>query len=237
VATLNEDGNILANCVVCNGARSSFVWKEQGHVFGLFTKPDPIHPGIAIEYKLVRCSSCYTGALAVTRTASGPTTAQTLLDFHPESFDSLPLPDAVPVGIMYEFREAEQCLKSICIRAAAGLFRSVLDKALRANGYKLKPGTTLEQQIDLAVKDGVITLARGQRAHDEIRVLGNDVLHDEWHEIPVADVEAAHRYSQRILEDLYDDRASVEKLLMKGGRIDADGKPIAAQPTLALTSP
>lgn len=99
------------------------------------------------------------------------------------------------------------------------MFRSVLDKTLRANGYKEKKGTTLEQQIDMAADDGVITQARRRRAHDEIRVLGNDVLHDEWQQVAEEDVEAARHYAQRILEDFYDDRASVLKQLYGANRL------------------
>jgi hypothetical protein len=105
------------------------------------------------------------------------------------------------------------------------MFRSVLDKTLRANGYKVKNGTTLEQQIDMAAADGVITPARSRRAHEEIRVLGNDVLHDEWHEIAVEDVEAARHYAQRVLEDFYDDRNSVLTQLRSAGRVPDEDKP------------
>jgi Domain of unknown function (DUF4145) len=99
------------------------------------------------------------------------------------------------------------------------MFRSVLDKTLRANGYKENERTNLKLQIDMAADDGVITEARKRRAHEEVRVLGNDVLHDEWHEIPAEDVEAARHYMQRILEDLYDDRESVLRLLRDAGRV------------------
>jgi hypothetical protein len=116
-------------------------------------------------------------------------------------------------------------------RAAAGMFRSVLDKTLRANGYKGKEGTTLKQQIDTAAADGVITEARKKRAHDEIRVLGNDVLHDEWHEIKEVDVELARHYSQRILEDLYDDRESVLALLRVAQRTPDEDKKPTIEPT------
>jgi hypothetical protein len=104
------------------------------------------------------------------------------------------------------------------------MFRSVLDKALRASSYKVKKGTMLEQEIDGAAKDGVITEARKRKAHEDIRVLGNDVLHDEWHEIAAEDVEAAHHYTQRILEDLYDDRESVLKLLRQAARVPDEDK-------------
>jgi hypothetical protein len=60
------------------------------------------------------------------------------------------------------------------------------------------------------------------RAHEDIRVLGNDVLHDQWREINSSEFEISHRYTQRILEDLYDDRPSVLKLLASKGRKPSD---------------
>jgi hypothetical protein len=121
-----------------------------------------------------------------------------------------PLPDSVPQGIVAEFREAERCTSAGTYRAASALFRSVLEKTLKANGYTKGP---LADKIDEAVADGVITPARAKRAHEDLRVLGNDVLHDEWREVAEDEVEAAHRYAQRILEDLYDDRPTVEATL------------------------
>jgi hypothetical protein len=47
-------------------------------------------------------------------------------------------------------------------------------------------------------------------------------LHDDWIEITIQDVEAARHYCQRILEDFYDDRASVLELLREAGRKVAD---------------
>ncbi|ANH72229.1 hypothetical protein ACS15_1460 [Ralstonia insidiosa] len=56
-------------------------------------------------------------------------------------------------------------------------------------------------------------------------MLGNDVLHEEWREIPEVDVEAARQYAQRILEDFYDDRESVLALVRSKGRVpDEDRK-------------
>jgi hypothetical protein len=48
--------------------------------------------------------------------------------------------------------------------------------------------------------------------------LGNDVPHDDWREITKDEFDDAHHYSQRILEDLYDDRVTVEKILKAKGR-------------------
>jgi len=44
-------------------------------------------------------------------------------------------------------------------------------------------------------------------------------LHDDWREITAAEVEAAHHYTQRILEDFYDNRSEVEKVLIAKKRI------------------
>ena len=144
-----------------------------------------------------------------------------LLHFYPEAKERLKLPAGVPEGIQNEFQEAEMCVEHQSYRAGAALFRSVLDKTMRDNGYKTKR-ETLEHQIDEAAADGVITTARQSKAHEEIRVLGNDVLHEEWRAISLEDVEAAHHYVQRILEDFYDDRDSVLKLLRKAGRVPSE---------------
>jgi hypothetical protein len=84
------------------------------------------------------------------------------------------------------------------------------------NGYK--GAGNLKQQIDAAAADGVITEVRKKRAHEDIRVLGNDVLHDEWQPVSVEEVEPTHNYAQRILEDLYDHRPTTLKILAEKGR-------------------
>jgi hypothetical protein len=48
--------------------------------------------------------------------------------------------------------------------------------------------------------------------------LGNDVLHEDWREVTFDEYEEAHKYAQRILEDFYDDRATVEGRLTAKGR-------------------
>lgn len=210
--------------MTCGGALSMFVdATPEGHQIGEFRRP--VSLTLVETYRLLRCLGCGAGALATHVSQRGSTRAAELLDFYPESKGSLKLPSDVPAGITKEFREGERCLAAGCYRAAAGMFRSVLDKTLRANGYKEKRGTNLEQQIDAAAADGAITASRQRKAHDEIRVLGNDVLHEEWREIPEVDVEAARQYAQRILEDFYDDRESVLALVRSKGRVpDEDRK-------------
>lgn len=226
MAAINDQGNIQARCSGCNGALSSFIWrKDTANQYGVVSQPDSSRwPNGRIDFRLYRCAGCGMGALGVvvyyTRggTSQYPGTERRLHYFNPEAKERLSIPPSVPNGITTEFREGEKCLEAGCNRAAAGMFRSVLDKTLRANGYKEGRGTSLASQIDAAAKDGVITAARQKRAHEEIRVLGNDVLHDEWHTIDAADVELARHYAQRILEDFYDDRGSVLALLRSVGR-------------------
>jgi len=95
------------------------------------------------------------------------------------------------------------------------MLRSVLEKVLTQNGYTEK---RLVDKIDAANKDGIITDSRTQKAHNEIRVLGNDILHDEWKEVSEEDFSVAYHYCQRIIEDFYDDRDTIENILKVKGR-------------------
>jgi hypothetical protein len=139
----------------------------------------------------------------------------------------LPLPSKVPEGIVSEFREAEICASVGAHRGAGALIRSVLEKTLKANGYTDE--RNLKQRIDAAATDAIITAARQKRAHEEVRVLGNDILHEEWMVVTDADYEDAHHYAQRSLEDFYDDRAEVEAILIQKGRL----KPAAPSPQVS----
>jgi len=107
-------------------------------------------------------------------------------------------------------------------RAASALLRSVLEKILKANGYTTG---NLQNKIDLAAGDGVLTAARQRRAHDNLRVLGNDVLHEPWRPVSAEEYEEAHGYGQRIIEDFYDTRTETEAILRAHGRL-----PVAAAP-------
>jgi len=49
-------------------------------------------------------------------------------------------------------------------------------------------------------------------------------LHDEWREVKEEEVNAAHHYTQRILEDFYDERDSVEEILKEKGRIESNSE-------------
>jgi hypothetical protein len=163
----------------------------------------------------LRCASCHRGGMAKVHD-NGKVVDGQLEEFFPFTVQHVDLPAVLPDGIQAEFREAELCAALNANRAASALYRSVLEKTLEANGYVKG---TLAKKIDAAAADGILTESRRRRAHDDIRVLGNDVLHDEWHEVPDTDVDDAARYAQRITEDFYDDRASVESTLLDKGRI------------------
>ena len=99
------------------------------------------------------------------------------------------------------------------------MFRSALEKTLTAAGYKVSRERPSTPEIEAAAADAAITDARKRRAHDEVRVLGNDVLHDKWKALTEEDVSASRDYTQRIIEDFYDHRPSVLKLLRDKGRV------------------
>jgi len=211
--------NVRARCPNCSGAVTTFECTLDGKEFGTVIVNgsrrvnDRDFPRTI--YKLLRCASCGRGALAETLCNNqGP--PGLLVDFTPATIDTLPLPTGIPNGIVNEYREAERCASIKAWRAASALLRSTLEKTLKSNGI---PGKDLKAKIDTAAADGVITEARKKRAHDDVRVLGNDVLHDEWRDVTAEEVEASHKYVHRILEDLYDDRPSIEAILKAKGRI------------------
>jgi hypothetical protein len=166
-------------------------------------------------YLFHQCSGCGRGALAKLHD-NGNMQGAVLETFFPFAIDKAQVPVSVPPDVLAEFREAETCASFKANRAASALLRSTLEKTLRANGYA---NGSLQAKIDAAANDGVLTEGRRIRAHNEIRALGNDVLHDDWRAVTDDEVEAAHHYTQRVLEDLYDDRATVEGILRAKNRL------------------
>jgi hypothetical protein len=211
-----QHGNVRANCPDCSGAVTTFEYRSgpQGE-FG--TVALGLGAGQSRIYKLLRCAGCGRGGIAaVSLPQNTQYPAGKLEQFLPRTIDKLPLPTNVPTDLTQEFAEAELCASVEAWRAASALLRSTLEKTLIANGYTKG---SLAAKIDEAATDGVITAARSRRAHEDIRVLGNDVLHDDWREVSEEEYEQAHHYAQRILEDFYDDRASVEATLTDKGRL------------------
>ena len=173
-----------------------------------------------IHYRILQCSGC--GRAGLAKFHDRGNLPAMLESFYPRALPASTIPTCVPEGIKNEYREAELCASGEAWRAASAMLRSTLEKTLKANGY-LKG--TLQAKIDEAAADGVITAARSQKAHEDIRVLGNEVVHDDWREVTEEEVIAAIHYAQRVLEDLYDDRETVEKILVTKGRITAPSKP------------
>lgn len=211
--------NVRAQCPDCGGALVMFEFRDSSHEFGSVQIEDyHSYKGrqfTKVIYRLMRCGGCGRGGLAKLHD-SGQLKDAILESFYPVSIERARLPAGVPDGIVSEFREAELCASFEAWRGASALLRSALEKVLSANGYV---EGKLQQRIDMAAQDGVITEPRRKRAHDEVRDLGNDVLHEEWREVSQEEVESSHKYVQRIIEDFYDDRASVEANLSVKGRI------------------
>jgi len=218
------NGNIRARCPDCGGAVTTFEYKDSQHEFGsVIVNKQHQFKGknfSRILYKMLRCAGCGRAGGATIHD-SGRVIDGVLETFYPVSVENVDIPDIVPAKITAEFREAELCASFGAWRAASAMLRSALEKTLNDNGYKRG---VLRDKVDKAADDGIITEARRKRAHGDIRVLGNDVLHDEWREVKVEEVNAAHHYTQRILEDFYDERDSVEEILKEKGRIKSNSE-------------
>jgi len=166
-------------------------------------------------HKLYRCSVCSRPGVATLHVNDNYDGAM-LEAFWPGAKPIATLPDGVPAGVVSEFRESEHCMGAEAWRGAVALLRSALQKVLVANGFT---ESDLYKRIEAAAQAGVITSARRQRAQDLVRTLGNDVLHQAWRQVARSEVEASHHYVARIIEDLYDDRATVESILKASGRL------------------
>lgn len=208
---------VRAICPECDGAVSLFDFKDASKEFGLVRVEGQHHYGgltyQAVIWRLLRCSGCGRAGLAKFHIAQG---SVVLESFHPRAVRCAPLPEAAPDDLAKEVKEAELCASVEAWRAASALLRSALEKTLKVNGYV---ADGLEKKIEEAASDGVITSARRQKAHDDIRVLGNEVVHDEWRRVTEEEVALSIHYVQRVIEDFYDDRESVKRILVEKGRI------------------
>jgi hypothetical protein len=237
---------VLAPCPTCEGV-TSFDTKGHGNTSLGINIVDKYHlfnntRFSRIVWSYFRCNNCGQGGVAKLHD-NGKVNTDVLESFYPTAVENAKLPAKVPDDLQAEFREAELVASHGAYRAASALLRSVLEKALIKNGYiemevpengKQSKSKSLKHRIDAAASDGVITEARKRRAHENIRVLGNDILHDEWRKVEADEYGDAHLYSQRVLEDLYDDRDTVEKILKAKKRI-SDPPPTPA-PTPSQSS-
>ncbi|MFN7939095.1 MAG: DUF4145 domain-containing protein [Bryobacteraceae bacterium] len=180
-----------------------------------------------VYFLFLKCVSCRGCAIAKVRTTVGDLSREPVrLDwFYPPAAFAVQLPEGIPADIVAEFREAERCLSFGATRGASALFRSTIEKALLHSGYPEEINgrkLNLFHKIEKAAADGVLTEARKKRAHDNVRDLGNDVLHEPWRVVTEGEAESCHRYTQRILEDLYDNRQAVLAVLKAKGRCPLD---------------
>lgn len=211
------NGNVRADCPDC-GLPTTFECRESSsREFGSIFVNGPVqYEGYTyshIIYQLFRCSVCHRPGVA--KIPADSHTEGILEWFWPTSIVPTKLPSNSPEGVHNEYREAEKCMSVEAWRGAAALLRSALEKTLTANGYDEKD---LYKKIEAAGQDGVITSARRQRAQDLVRTLGNDVLHLDWRLVTQQEVEDAHHYVGRIIEDFYDDRDTVESVLKANDR-------------------
>lgn len=210
-----------AFCTICK-AVSSFDPFGTAHVVGRSLAIAGYQRSVFYPLKCARCGK---GAMAHFAD-NGNAHAAVLVEFSPRAIEYASFRFKLPPELESEFREAELCAGNGANRAAAALYRSTLEKVLKANGYRkeIDPKVSnLLKGIDAACGDNLISEARRKRAHEDVRILGNDVLHDDWREVTNDEIERAHRYTQRILEDFYDDRETVLKALKEKKRIPEEG--------------
>lgn len=214
-----QNGNVIAVCPIC-GIPTTFEAKQDNREHGSIVLDNPNEVGWPgsnrrIVFRLLKCAGCGRAGLAAISDA-GRVIDGMLVEFLPLSIETLPLPGNVPEGIREEFREAEKDASVKGYRSGSAMLRSALEKTLKSHGYK-EGG--LEAKINEAAEDGVITLPLKKRAHDNVRVLGNNVLHDEWRPVDLSEFEESHEYTRRILECFYDDPETVKQILRDKGRI------------------
>lgn len=212
-APLWHDGAVTARCPNCDGARTRFKPLAENGA-SIIRSEEWTDGAMRVSYHLAECLGCGRGGLIIMGQMDEH--GWRLLDFYPRSPDFADLPVGVPPDLENELREAERAAGAGAYRAASATLRSALEKTLKANGYAKG---LLQGKIDEAADDGVITRARQARAHESVRALGNDIVHDDWRCVDAAEFEESRQYVVWILRDLYDDRETVLKQLRSAGRL------------------
>ena len=217
------NGNVRAVCPEC-GVPTTFEAQSAARSYGSFVRSGN-YVDLTSEvpnkqqyprriFVLLQCAGCGRGGMAELAAGSSVTDG-VLLSFLPSALIRAKLPKDVPAEIESEVREAERCAAAGAHRAASAMLRSALEKVLKKNGYD---EGNLKKNIDKAADEGLLTASRKERAHTEVRDLGNDVLHDAWREVTAEEAQSAHHYVQRVIEDFYDDRPTVEATMTAKGR-------------------
>lgn len=215
------EGRVRARCPDCD-ARLVFV-PVDSHQYGISYYVLKMHssPGSGltwyVRHQLYRCNKCSRGAYGEIAFHEGARWFEGALEtFVPTDLPSVDVADGVPTNVLAELQEAGVCASVGAFRAGSALLRSALEKALIENGYR---NGKLFHKIETAATDGVITQSRKTRAQVGVRVLGNDILHDEYREVSEEEFLDSQRYVLKILEDLYDDREPVVEVLREKGRL------------------
>lgn len=227
-ATL-KGNNVIANCSGCDGAKTSYEYKDtdDGRVFGLVNdnvahkimgEDGREHKGKQRIFRLLRCSTCgRAGMVQLSKDNYGVTY---LMDFYPHSTNVLEIPKGTPKDIVSEFREAESDASHGNFRSAGAMLRSTIEKVLSKHGYV---EFHLSKNIQNALKEGLITRVLKNKTVEVVKSLGDTVLHKEWRQIKESEYEEAHQYTKQIIEEFFSDPKEVLKLLMDVGRLDANG--------------
>lgn len=215
-----EDGVVRCVCPDCN-AVTNFTAEWGGGAYGCHEIEVKhrynSHLYDRIRYALLRCVGCGRGGMAeIHYNKKDGINRGVIEEFSPVSISKAKVPESVPESILNELREAERCASVGAWRAGSAMLRSVLEKIFKENGYAER---RLVDKINKGNSDGVITNSRAKKAHDDIRVLGNDVLHEKWRKVTEEEFRAAYHYCQRIIEDFYDERDIVLEILKSKGRV------------------
>lgn len=229
-----RNGDVVAVCPIC-GVQTTFECKHQGNAeYGSIVVDYPKKvgwddsiPNGRIVFRLLRCAGCGRAGIAAISDPTGRVIDGHLIEFLPTSISKLNLPKNVQTEIEKEFREAEGDASIGNYRSASAMLRSTLEKVLKAHGYT---SGDLKTKIEHAADDGIITQPLKRRAHENIRVLGNNILHDDWREVDYQEYEDSHEYTKNVLVCFYDDPATVREILIEKGRIsESESEPTAVE--------
>lgn len=216
-----ESGRVIAQCPTdqCGGSLTTYEEVNSNAQTRLSRSHRYKEESYAYEvWKLLQCANCKSGGIVKFHNSDGNYRDGTLEYFYPFSSIKTPLPAQVPDDIKKEYREAELCASVGAHRGASVLLRSTLEKTLKLNGYK-SSDMGLERKIALAAKEGLLTDTLAKKALDKAKVLGDDVLHQDYRIILADEVNDSLKYVARVIEEFYEEREEVEKILVVKGRL------------------
>ena len=156
---------------------------------------------------LARCGGCYYGVVATFDGNDQRTPSEypsmiphSLLKILPEPLNTS-APDHTPPHVASFFKQGASSLRQKSFDAAGSMFRKALETSLKSKFPGISSNLTLYKRIEKAVGNHDLTPDMGKWAH-EIRVLGNDAVHDE---VPFSGEEAQslHDFTRLVLMYLF----------------------------------